>query len=185
MTGVDCEQLFKKVEENLGVEPVTVVCKRVKRGGRARGNRIWFSCEVVAVHEYVHAIQFSKITPTFFSLFKSLVKSFFRSMFYRRSVNLVKAFQEGFAEYVTADVMGYGENSILARERPKILDAGRIGFATSFFNSYLFGLEYYRIIEKAFGRKYAVQVGLSSPREFKKAAEEARKLLGVQLPDLV
>jgi len=181
----DWMQLFKNVAEKLEVEPVSVVYKQVKRGGRARGNRIWFSCEVVAVHEYVHAIQFTRYTPTIFSLLKSLVKSFFRSVFYRRSVNLVKAFQEGFAEYVTADVMGYGENSILARERPKILDAGRIRFATSFFNSYLFGLEYYRIIEKAFGRKFAVQVGLSDPREFKKAAEEARKLLGTPLPDLV
>jgi len=181
----DYGQLFNAIAEKLGVEPVKVQYHHVKAGGRARGNKIWASCEVVAVHEYVHVLQFSKHTPNIFSLFKSLIGSFFRSLFVRRSVNLIKAYQEGFAEYVTTDVLGYSENVILTREREKVSSAGRLKFATSFFNSYVYGLEYYRVIEKAFGRDKAIKVGFSRPEEFKRVAEEARKAIGADLPDLV
>ncbi|MGB9727560.1 MAG: hypothetical protein ACPLZF_04035 [Nitrososphaeria archaeon] len=181
----DYTALFKEIAEKLDVEPVKVEYCHVKAGGRARGNRIWASCEAVAVHEYVHVLQFSKYTPTIFSLTKSLIKSFFKTIFSRKSVNLVKAFQEGFAEYVTTDVLGYSENPLLSKAREKASKAGRIGFATASYNSYVYGLEYYRVIEKAFGRRKAVETGFTSPEKFREVAEQAAKIVGAKLPDLV
>ncbi|MEM3573438.1 MAG: hypothetical protein QXJ62_04315 [Nitrososphaeria archaeon] len=181
----DYRPLFNSIAEKLGVEPVEVECHIVKAGGRARGNKIWFSCEVVAAHEYVHALQFSRYTPTIFSLVKSLAKSFFRSILFKKSVNLIKAYQEGFAEYVVTDILGYSENTILARERSKAAGRSRIGFATSFFNSYVYGLEYYRLIEKVFGRNTAIDAGFSRPEDFRKIAYSAREISNSSLPDLV
>ena len=138
----------------------------------------------IAYHEFAHVIQFYFYNRSVVKVVFHSIKSFLSSVFWRKTVNTVKAFEEGFADYITFDVVGFPVPDLLENAGRSAEKCGRLRFALLLYNSYVFGRAYYLLLEKAFGREYALKVGLSDPETFKRECLRAQEILKETLPRL-
>jgi hypothetical protein len=185
------EDLCRRLNVKVGEDLVLKVRVR-KRGGRAAVVRILglkfalanVSSVPIAYHEFAHAIQFYFYSRKVSSVIFHSIKSFFLSVFRGKAVNTVKAFEEGFADYVTFDVIGFPVPQLLEKAGKEAERCGRLKFAFLSYNSYVFGRACYLLLEKAFGREHALKIGLSNPKTFKEECSRAQKVLEESFPTL-